>query len=297
VTRRVLIGGAGLIALAALLGLAWLLAHALGPRAGAAQLVSPPDGISLAAQTGTRIAFFGDRVGASALAVVDTRKVDPRSLRTRADFAPFRVATTSTERRRSGPILTLRTTWRLTCLDTACLPGGTQHDFAWAPVELDYRLSGTSLPRALTAPFEPVRILSRVGAATAHPRFRVPAPVVEPARYRLAPGLLAPLLFGAGALLCLAALAGVAYAFFGLRRRRSAPPDALALVLAEVRAAARGNGDSGRRRRALERLAELVEPLDGDLGATTRTLAWAPDDPPPDAIDELARRANEAARG
>jgi FMN phosphatase YigB (HAD superfamily) len=53
------------------------------------------------------------------------------------------------------------------------------------------------------------------------------------------------------------------------------------------------NGDSGRRRSALEQLARELGPVDPELSSESRVLAWAPTDPPPDAIEELARRARQ----
>jgi hypothetical protein len=293
--RRTLLVVAAVVGVAAAAFAAVAVARALGPRAAAPRLPSPDGGVALTTRTATRTAFFGDRIEASALVTADTRRVVPKSLRLQGTFAPFTVASTHTVDRSSGHLLTRRTTWELTCLDTACLPGKTSHTFAWAPVALRYRLRGTGLDRTLTQPFEAVTVLTRVAAsAVRRPSFRVAPPVIERPRYRMAPRTLALLLALGGLALCAAALALAAYATVGLRRRREAPADPFALVLAELHGATRSNGDSSRRRRALERLAELVEPHDPALGSETRTLAWAPDDPPPDAIDELARRAREA---
>lgn len=293
--RRAALAAGALAAIVLVVAGAGALVDRLGPGSGAPQLPSPDGGIALTTRTATRTAFFGDRVEASALATADTRRVVPESLRLRGEFAPFTVASTHTVSRTSGQILTVRTTWELACLDTDCLPGKTSHAFTWAPVALGYRLRGTPLQRTLTEPFEPVTVLSRVApAAVRRPSFHVAPPVIEAPRYRIAPRDLALLLALAGLLLCTGAVALAAYATIGLRRRREAPADPFALVLAELHGAARANGDSARRRRALERLAELVEPHDPGLGGETRTLAWAPDDPPADAIDELARRARES---
>jgi hypothetical protein len=295
-TRRHALVAAGAVAGVALVAVAAVaVARTLAPRETAPQLPPPQDGIVLTARTATQSAFFGDPVEASALATIDTRKVDPASVHLRGSFAPFSVASSSLVRRQAGPILLLRAAWTLTCLEATCLPGKTSHDFGWAPLELDYRLRGTSLQRALTQPFEPVTVLTRLAPdAAAHPRFRVPPPVLERPHYRIRPGLLAVLLAVAGIALCALAVGLAAYAIVGLRRRRTPPPDPFALVLAELHGAARGNGDSARRRRALERLAEMVEPHDEELSGAATALAWAPDDPPADAMDELARRARES---
>jgi hypothetical protein len=280
--RHAALAAGALTASALVVVAATAVTRSLGPRAGAPQLPSPDGGIALTARTATRAAFFGDRIEASAQVTADTRTVVPESLHLHHDFAPFTVAATHTVTRTAGHVLTRRTTWELTCLDTACLPGKTSHAFSWAPVALDYRLRGTALQRTLTEPFEPVTVLTRVAlVAVRRPSFRVAPPVISAPRYRISPGALALLLGLAGLALCAGALALAAYATVGLRRRREQPADPFALVLAELHG-------------ALERLAELVEPHDPTLGGETRSLAWAPDDPPADAIDELARRARES---
>jgi hypothetical protein len=298
VSRRLAVLVALAVVVVVVAGLAAALAYELATPGAVPAPDRPGDGIAATAQTGTRAAFFGDRVTAGALVVVDTGKVDPRSVHATADFRPFEVVGATRQESRSGRVLTQQIRWTLLCLDPACLPGSAGHDFSWAPVDVRYRLRGTALQRELTVPFEPARMLTRLAKhAAAHPRFRVPPPVVEPASYRIDPHSLWRWLLLGGAFLCAVGIALAAVVLARTRSRRSAPPDAFALVLRELRLAASGNGDSGRRRRALERLAELVEPLDRPLSSETRRLAWAPDDPPPDAIDELARRAREAASG
>jgi hypothetical protein len=64
-------------------------------------------------------------------------------------------------------------------------------------------------------------------------------------------------------------------------------------LLGELAAAA-ANGDTGRRRRALESLAGELEALDGSLSAESRVLAWAPQDPHPAVISALAGRVRAA---
>ena len=79
----------------------------------------------------------------------------------------------------------------------------------------------------------------------------------------------------------------------GLRlrgRSREAPLDRILHELAAVST----NGDSGRRRRALEELARELEPLDEPLSAESRVLAWAPADPRPETIADLTDRVRAA---
>src|SRR5205823_10061619 len=100
-------------------------------------------------------------VVASALVVLDGRKVDPRSIHASADFSPFKIVSTQAQARSSGPIATRRTTWTLLCLDPGCLPGA-EHVFSWTPVDIRSRLHGSSVQRELTVPFEPVTMLTRL---------------------------------------------------------------------------------------------------------------------------------------
>jgi hypothetical protein len=281
-------------ALAAVVALALLGAYVLSPRQDVPPLPSPQDGLSVSAEVTPQEARFGDQITASVLVVADAARIDPRRLGVTPSFTPFTVDHTATERRSTGSTYVLRTTWTLTCLATDCLPGSAGHAFTLAPAEVSYGLRRDGLRRAITVPFAPVRLSTRLANdATTEPRFRVPRPVLTEPRYRIGPGFLGTLLLTGGTAFCLTALL---LAFLALRSRlglERRDPEPLDLVLRELREAVRSNGDSGRRRRALERLAELVEPHDGTLGSETRTLAWAPDDPPADAIDELARRARD----
>jgi hypothetical protein len=121
---------------------------------------------------------------------------------------------------------------------------------------------------------------------------RVPAPVAAAAEYRVSPTATGYVLLVVAGLL---AASGVFLLLrVGLRRvapaRRAVPP--LERVLAEL-AASSANGDSGRRRRALEELARELEPLDAPLSAESRVLAWGPDEPQADTVSDLASRVRK----
>ena len=73
-------------------------------------------------------------------------------------------------------------------------------------------------------------------------------------------------------------------------RRRGTP---LERILDEL-TSGRANGDIGRRRRTLEQLARELEPLDEPLSFESRVLAWAPQEPEPEAISDLAKRVRTA---
>jgi hypothetical protein len=74
-----------------------------------------------------------------------------------------------------------------------------------------------------------------------------------------------------------------------LRFVRRLPGTSLERILDELTSSLM-NGDSGRRRRTLEQLARELEPLDEPLSFESHVLAWAPHDPEPAAIADLAQR-------
>jgi hypothetical protein len=113
--------------------------------------------------------------------------------------------------------------------------------------------------------------------------------------YRVRPGVLAAAaLAGSIALLLLAVglLVPALPRRLGVRRpawlkRRVRPLTPLEQALARVRAAAANGGED--ERRALEQLAvELAGTGEGDLARNARRLAWSPQRPPADGIEELS---------
>jgi hypothetical protein len=124
---------------------------------------------------------------------------------------------------------------------------------------------------------------------------RVPPPTPAPDESRIPAGatgyallVLAGLLAVGGAALLL----GVAFRKISPARRQVPPLDQ---ALSEL-AASSSNGDSGRRRRALDVLARELEPLDQSLSAESRVLAWGPDEPHPETISDLTARVRKEVR-
>jgi len=222
---------------------------------------------------------FGDVVTAT-VAVTVPVGVDPSTVRVHAAFEPYEVLS----RTRTSTPGGIEVTSRLRCLDVRCVPRNPIKVFRFEPVRISS--GGTTVTR----PWPPLRVHSRVTKADeAAPVLRIPPPAAAPDSYRVSPDV-----FGY-ALLVLAGLLAVGGAALlvavGLRRiaparSRVAPLDR---VLAEL-AASSANGDSGRRRRALEDLARELEPLDESLSAESRVLAWGPDEPRPEAVSELTSR-------
>ena len=224
-------------------------------------------------------AQFGDTV----VATVDVSGTDPSSVRVRSDFAPYAVVST-VRHAGDGSVRIVR---RLRCLEVSCVPGKAVKTFRFGPARVSY--GGGSTTRKWPA----LRVHSLITKAdAAAPVLRVPAPVAAPVEYRVSPDATGYVL------LALAGLLGAAGVFLllkvGLRRvtptRRRVPP--LDQVLGEL-AAASSNGDSGRRRRALEELAQQLETVDQPLSAESRVLAWGPEEPKPEAISDLTSRVRK----
>jgi hypothetical protein len=227
---------------------------------------------------------FGDPVTATIEVVVDERRVDPRSVRVDARFAPYVVTTGTRSLRRADGFSIVQIVDRLDCLDSACLPKGAAATLRFPRLRVAYP-GGT-----LVAAWPPLRTHARVQPVDlAHPTLRVGPPRAH-ATYRLPPRLTGWVLLAAafvslfGGLMLL-----VRAARPWLRFSRRPDGTTVEQILAEL-AGAGENGDTGRRRRTLERLARELEPLDEPLSFESHVLAWAPHDPGPEAISDLADR-------
>jgi hypothetical protein len=284
VSRRLLPLGALVFLAALVIGL--VLALRTSPRG---QQARPAEPVSVVQTLSPREPQFGDPVVATVDVVVDPRRVDPGSVRVTTGFAPYRVAASSRTTHRDGGTSVTRFESRLRCLDAACVPPGAASTVRFAAVRVSYREG--SRRRSLALAWPALHVHSRVTRADLrHPLLHVPPPQVH-ADYRLPPRATGY------ALLALAALLGVGGCALLLlvalrrlepRRRAPTPLDRL------LRELATPNGDSGRRRRALEQLARELEPVDPGLSVESRVLAWGPGDPPPDAVADLAGRAQTA---
>jgi hypothetical protein len=289
-SRRLLQLGALALLVALAVGLALALVHR--PAAGHVDLAGRS--FSIRSQLVPQEPQFGDTVVASIDVSVDPTRFDPDSIRVKTDFAPYEVASRSRTVRTVGGVSSVHIERRLRCLTLRCVPHGAVRTFLFTPAVISYR-QGTA-HADLVRGWPTLRVRSRITAADiAAPVLRVPPPVAAPVQYRLPSGatgyallVLAGLLAAGGAALLL---------WVGLRRiappLRRVPP--LERVLARL-AASCSNGDSGRRRRALEELARELEPLDEPLSIESRVLAWGPADPKPEAVSDLTSRVRTAVR-
>jgi hypothetical protein len=288
-TRRSL----AVVVLAVALLVAFVVALLHRPGQAAVRLGGRP--VSIQKTLSPREPSFGDTVTATVDVVVDRRRADVPSVRVRGRFAPYRIVSSRRTERRLGATTTVRVEERLQCLDLACVPPRGTGTLRFPAVEVSY-VAGQA-PATLRSPWPALRLHSRVMPVDLQrPFFRVPPARRAPVDYRVPPRAAGIVLLVLSALLALAGAATLLRVGLpaALRSRPRVAP-ALERILHEL-AAASSNGDSGRRRRALEHLARELEPVDASLSAESRVLAWAPDDPRPEAIADLTSRIAGMAR-
>jgi hypothetical protein len=286
--RVVLAGGAAALLLVGIVGAVLLLR---APSAAQAKLAHPP--IDVRAWFTPNDPQFGDVVVAHVEAIVDTTRVDPASVNPLPRLAPFLVVRETRTVHRAGHVADVRFDEQLQCLTVYCVPAHDVLKPKFKPLVVRFADRGKRGTASLDWPT--LTVHSRLTAATrAHPTVRFGPPLSTPASYRVRPHTAGMVALVVALVLGLAGIALLLWLALGplLERRRG--PNPVERILRELQA--QTNGDSGHRRAALEQLARELAPLDRDLSRESRTLAWAPDDPPRDAIDELARRAREANR-
>jgi hypothetical protein len=272
--------------------------------------VSDSHGIEASAALRPRIALFGDTVRAQVDAVVDTKRVDPESVRVAVDFTPWRIVG-KPERsvREAGDTAYVRTTFVLRCLTGACVISGRSARLEFPPARISFVApSGQPadrsairlpLPRLLVYPrFDPAAVVNEGGSAVPWRADLLSLPAVT---YRVPPSLLVALLLS-GAVLAVIAAGGLAYVAWP--RRVPPPPEPepepvvvrvlspLEQALALLEETVRVDGAEGQRR-ALELVAEeleLTEWGDRELARAARVLAWSEEVPPIEETSELAAR-------
>jgi hypothetical protein len=285
----------GIVALVAGLALvvAFVVAVARRPGQPDVRLEGAPLSVTQTLSPGD--ARFADAVTASTRVFVDPTRVDPRSVRAATSFAPYVVAAQTRTIHRMGGLAVVDVVDRLRCLSAACVPVTPVRSFQFTPVRVSYRL-GSRKVRLPASPWPALRVRGHVvNADLESPSFRVGRPDTVDLGYRMAPRLTGTVLL---ALAALAALAGAAlvlrFALDRLRRRR-ARETPLRRILRELEAAA-SNGDTERRRLALDELALELGPRDESLAGASSVIAWARHDPDPETISTLAERVEELER-
>lgn len=264
-------------------------ALALAPTAGAAPL-------TVKASFSDRTVLFGAPTEAVVTVSVDTRLVDPDTVRLEADLVPLRtVGPVSTERQEAEDLVVLTRRSRVACVTDACLPDGEARRIALPPVLATGRGTGgrsfvarTRWPTLLVAPRVPQE------ATAGEPVWRVDTS--PPATtYRVSPSLLTASLWVAAAVLALVAVALVGREV-ALRRGRRVRErrSELELALAAVRASA--DRDAAERRRAVGVLARLLRRRADDRSTRVAALAWDEPAPEPERVLTLADEVEREVR-
>lgn len=279
---------------------------------GPAAAADPVPPVEAAGVLTPQILLFGDTLSARVDVTVDTARVDPDSVRVRADFAPWELVQPPVRAQRNGlGTAYVSVTFVLRCLTSPCVPPRDTAPLDFDPALVTYAGDGrldVTWPRLVVhsrIPDRGVAVGAAGGARRGAPQFPWQADVVSlPAvSYRLPPGALLGLLLAAGVLV---ALTGAWLAYRALPERRAAPeplpapppepplpPLERALVLLEDPYPEDGAAD---RRRALELVAEALAGRDEELAANARALAWSEHVPPPPLTSGLATRARTALR-
>lgn len=241
---------------------------------------------------------FGDTVIARVDVVVDSRSVQPDSIRVDADFAPYEtVGPERVQRIDAGATSVVRFSYPLRCLREGCDPDGASGVIELETGRVMYRFRGQPGDAIEVLDWPPVQVTGRVGdAAVTDILWQADETALVAPSYRNDPVKTAAVLFVA-ALLLAALGAWLAWRFWRPRRApamddiaTASPVSPLERALDSARSASL-NGDSALRRRALERVArELAAVGLYDLASDASVLAWGAGGSSGDDVDDLARR-------
>jgi hypothetical protein len=249
--------------------------------------------------------LFGDPLTAQVAVVADRKWVAPANLRVIVHFAPYEAAGPPTVVRRSnGRLLQVTWTWQLRCLTVKCLPVSPKtdltHIFQFSPAHVEYLSPAGQVRYFQDARFQRIAVLSELSPsevtaleARAVSWYYQLTPLPAP-QYRVSPSLLFWL---AVAFACVLGAAGLALAARWALRFRPAKAEAAAFGTSSLERAltlffwARAHDDETLQRKALERVADEL-PFDvHELSETARALAWSPETPEEEDVQEISERA------
>jgi len=248
---------------------------------------------------------FGDPITAQVAVVADRKWVAPSNVRTIVHFAPYEPAGPPTVVRTSnGRLLQITWTWKLRCLTVECLPvmkkSDLAHIFHFSPAHVEYLSPQGEVRYATDARFPHIAVLSELSpfevAALQHQSlswYYQLTPLPSP-RYRVSPGLAFWLAVALAAVLGAAGLVIAGRWALPFLPARAAPSPTRASSLERALTLffwARAHNDETLQRKALERVADEL-PFDvHDLSETARALAWSPETPEEEDVEEISERA------
>ena len=267
------------------------------------------DGVPLKAYASLTppVHLFGDAVTAKVAVVADTKWVNPKRLRVRVNFDPYKpVQAPQVLRTGSGRFLQVTWTWTLRCLTSECVPRTPPSDryrvFAFPPAHIDYLRADGRFKYGITAGFPKIEVLSQVSPGVVsflvnhnalNWQFRL-APIASPV-YRVSPSLVFRLALALAAVFGAAGLLVAGRWALSFRRPATAGPSVAATALDRALAVvfwARDHGDETLQRKALERVADEIGPDGHELSEAARALAWSREAPEAEDVQSISERAH-----
>lgn len=254
-----------------------------------------------------QVHLFGDPLTATVAVVADRKWVAPSNVHVVVHFHPYRSAGAPTVVRTSnGRLLQMTWTWHLRCLTVKCLPvtkkSDLAHVFPFSPAHVEYLSPSGRVRYTIDARFPRIAVISQlspkeIAAIRLQSLYWYGVDQITPLpapHYRVSPSLAFWL---AAALAALLGAAGLALAVRWARPflpARAAPAPARTSSLERALTLffwARAHDDETLQRKALERVADEL-PFDvHDLSETARALAWSPEAPEEEEVQEISERA------
>jgi hypothetical protein len=247
--------------------------------------------------------LFGDPVRARIEVVLDAKRVNPDSVKVRANFAPYRPLQPSTQSRTAvGPLTRIRFEYRLACLTYGCTPRGQrgQRRFELKNAAVEYGSRGGGRLRTEEIDWPMLTVSGRISPTRFwEAQTRAEYRELGPPTYSVSPrlvefvALLLALIFGAAAVVLALRLLPLARLAERLGLKTVDRRTSLERALERVRETSSADrAEEGRR--ALERLAhELRRARNPELAGAASELAWSRQFP---ADGRLTRLSGEVER-
>jgi hypothetical protein len=251
------------------------------------------------------VARFGDPVTAQVAVVADRRWVAPSNVRVVARFAPYQPAGPPTVARvYNGRLLQMTWTWSLRCLTVQCIPetksSEISHIVHFARARVAYVSPSGAVRYSRQAAFQPIVVYSQLSPAVVRGLkghqidWQAPLTPLASPSYRFPPDLAYWLAVSLAVVLGTAGLAVATRWTLQFRpqaRARSTTGSSSLERALTLFFWARAHDDETLQRKALERVANEL-PFDvHDLSEETRALAWSPEAPDEEGVEDISERA------